>query len=139
MTTPSQTLKKQAGMMLLEALIAILIFSLGILALVGMQAAAVKNVGEAKYRAEAALLADSLLGTMRATDRTLNTLETRFKTGGEDYNTWLQQRVTAALPGVTTYPPIVDVTSEGMVIVTIRWLAPGTTDSHKYIAVAQIK
>jgi type IV pilus assembly protein PilV len=42
--------------MLLEALVAILIFSISLLALVGMQAMAVRNVGEAKYRADASFL-----------------------------------------------------------------------------------
>ena len=36
--------KSQSGIMLLEALIAILIFSMGVLGLVGMQAAAVNGV-----------------------------------------------------------------------------------------------
>ena len=43
----SPALDKQDGMMLLEGLIAILVFSLGILALVGMQGVAVKQVTDA--------------------------------------------------------------------------------------------
>ena len=41
---------RQAGVMLLEAMIAILIFSVGILAIVGMQGTAIQNMSEAKYR-----------------------------------------------------------------------------------------
>jgi type IV pilus assembly protein PilV len=44
--------------MLLEALIAILIFSFGILGLVGLQANAINLSTDAKYRADAALLAN---------------------------------------------------------------------------------
>ena len=51
---------KQSGVMLLEALIAILIFSLGVLGIVGMQASAVKASRDAKYRADAGLLAARL-------------------------------------------------------------------------------
>jgi len=54
--------KIQQGVMLLEALIAILIFSIGILAIVGMQATAVRTVTESRSRAEAALYANQLLG-----------------------------------------------------------------------------
>ena len=54
--------KTQQGVMLLEALIAILIFSIGILAIVGMQATAVRTVTESRSRAEAALYANQLLG-----------------------------------------------------------------------------
>ena len=56
--------RRQSGVALLEVLIAILIFSIGILAVVGMQAAAVKNVADSKYRSEAAFLADRLLSQM---------------------------------------------------------------------------
>lgn len=128
-------------MMLLEGLIAILIFSLGILAIVGMQAAAVRNVGEAKYRSEASLLVSKLLGTMWSSDRTTATLQTRFNTGGDDYNTW-RGTVSNALPQVGTYPPTVVVDDQGIVTITVRWLAPSAptgSDPHKYTAVAQIR
>ena len=49
---------RQSGVMLLEAMIAILIFSLGVLGVVGMQAMAVAASRDAKYRADAALLAE---------------------------------------------------------------------------------
>lgn len=52
---------KQRGVMLLEALIGILIFSLGVLALVGMQAAALRGVADARYRTQAASFADQIL------------------------------------------------------------------------------
>jgi len=55
---------KQAGVMLLEALIALLIFSVGILAIVGMQATAFQDMGEAKYRTDAAFLANQLIAEM---------------------------------------------------------------------------
>ena len=58
---------KQSGSMLLEALVAILIFSIGILALVGMQAAAINNVSDAKYRSTAGFLANEIVGTIWST------------------------------------------------------------------------
>jgi type IV pilus assembly protein PilV len=54
----------QSGVALLEALIGILIFSLGILAMVAMQAAAVNAVADAQYRIEAANAANQLLSHM---------------------------------------------------------------------------
>jgi len=56
--------KLQEGVMLIEALIAILIFSIGILAVVGMQGAAIKNVTDSRSRSEAAFLASELLAQM---------------------------------------------------------------------------
>jgi type IV pilus assembly protein PilV len=57
-------LKREHGVMLIEALIAILIFSMGILAVVGMQGAAIKSVTDSKMRSEAALLANELIAQM---------------------------------------------------------------------------
>lgn len=51
----------QSGVMLLEALIGIVIFSIGILALVAMQTAAVNAVADAQYRVEAVNQANQLL------------------------------------------------------------------------------
>lgn len=56
----------QSGAMLLEALIAILIFSLGILAVIGLQAQSIRNSAEAKYRSDASYLANQLIGRMWA-------------------------------------------------------------------------
>ena len=55
---------REQGVMLIEALIAILIFSIGILAVVGMQSVAIKNVTESKHRSEAAFLAQELMAQM---------------------------------------------------------------------------
>ncbi len=60
---PTMTPKpsSQQGVILLEALIGILIFSLGVLALVAMQAVSVSNVSNARYRTEAAFLANEII------------------------------------------------------------------------------
>ncbi len=54
----------QQGVMLIEALIAILIFSIGILAVVGMQGLAIKNVTESRSRSDAAFFTSQLLAQM---------------------------------------------------------------------------
>lgn len=56
----------QAGSFLLEALIGILIFSFGILGIVGLQAQSLRHTGESEYRAEAVYLANSLVSQMWA-------------------------------------------------------------------------
>jgi type IV pilus assembly protein PilV len=57
---------KQQGSVLLEALIAILIFSFGILAIAGLQGAMMKNTADAAFRAEAAYVVQQRLGSMLA-------------------------------------------------------------------------
>jgi len=55
----------QGGVVLIEALLGILIFSIGILALIGMQSVAVKNTVDARYRTEAAYLATQMTSQIR--------------------------------------------------------------------------
>ncbi|HQS58186.1 MAG: prepilin-type cleavage/methylation domain-containing protein [Gallionellales bacterium 35-53-114] len=54
----------QQGVVLLEAMIAILIFSFAVLGIVGLQAAMIKNTSESQYRAEASLVAQQKIGEM---------------------------------------------------------------------------
>lgn len=90
---PSLTrgLRAQQGVMLLEALIGILIFSVGILAMVGMQAAAFSASADAKSRAEASafanqIISDIWMGVDRSSDANLATSLGNFQlnTGGSD-------------------------------------------------------
>lgn len=57
---------QQLGMTLIESLIALLLFSLGILALVGMYSRAIASASDAQYRVEAANLANELLQAVSA-------------------------------------------------------------------------
>lgn len=140
--------KGQAGSVLLEALVAILIFSIGILAIVGMQTTAVKAAGDAKYRSDASLLAGELLGQMWVSDRIAANLQTNFQGGGGTdgaaYTAW-KANVTAALPVPAANPPLVTVNTgvtPPMVTIQVFWLQPSEpagTAAHNYTIVAQIQ
>lgn len=54
------------GFAMIEVLVAVLLFMLGILALVGLNATMNKNVTQAKLRGEASFLANELIGRMWA-------------------------------------------------------------------------
>jgi len=56
--------QRQSGSALIEALVAVLVFSFGILALVSMQTAALKSTADAKYRADASFLVDQIVAQM---------------------------------------------------------------------------
>lgn len=145
--------KQQTGSMLLEALIAILIFSMGILAVVGLQAASIKNVADAKYRSDASLLANQLIGQMWVSNRTAATLQNNFQGGtgafdGAGYTQWLAS-VNAALPGVSgvaASKPTVTFTTDtntatpsSIATITIYWNAPNEApQAHRYVAIAQV-
>jgi len=154
---------RQSGVMLIEALIALLIFSIGILGIVGLQASAVNASSDAKYRSEAALLANELIGRMWASNRTQVTLQAAFASpSGTEYQKWAYQGVLSGSPGTSTapadgtvlktlpgamaQPPTVVIVSSGVatlvpssiVTVTIFWKAPSETTVHNYIAEARI-
>lgn len=137
---------QQGGSVILEALIAILIFSMGILAVVAMQAKAVEAASEAKYRSDASMLASELIGQMWITDRTNTTLTTNFQggsgTNGATYTTWLAY-VMAALPGVTATvnQPTVAIDGSNVVTIVVYWKAPSDTSAsaHKFTLVAQVR
>ena len=56
----------QQGVVIIEAMIAILIFSFAILGLVGLQATMIKNTAESEYRAIASYIAQQQVGRMWA-------------------------------------------------------------------------
>lgn len=59
---PSALARAQRGVFLIEALVAILIFSLGVLGLVALGGSAVGAQSDAQYRTEASSLADAIAG-----------------------------------------------------------------------------
>jgi type IV pilus assembly protein PilV len=111
----------QGGVIIIEALIAILIFSMGILALVGLQAAMIKNTSENKYRSDASFLAQERLGQLWADPENLAN-----NAGVTD--------VSSILPNGTT---TVVVAPRGLVTVTVNWQEPGG-DAHRYETSAYI-
>jgi len=151
--------------MLIEALIAILIFSIGILAAVGMQGVAIKNVTESRSRSEASLLAGELLAQMWM-DQSIS-LVTGVNTSNlttANYNYagtvtvparlgtltpptgWIG-RVVTKLPGAGTTLPKVTITNPtnagATVKIEIFWQAPeeatlGVMHSHVVMAAVEV-
>lgn len=145
MTAYSRTnTNRQSGVILIEALVAILIFSIGILALVGLQATAIKQSTDARYRTEAAALANELIAEMWVSDRTTATLITNFATGGAQYTAWAN-RVAAVLPGGIAPTVTIDAAGTaipGRVLVTVQWRAPNEpagAAAHNYRTSAVIQ
>ncbi len=118
---PSQ----QKGVVLLESLIAILIFSLGVLALAGLQSAMIKNTDDAKYRAEATFVAQQKLGEIWINEKGLVNLAD-YVVAGEPVS---------QLPNGSRS---VAVDPNRVVTVTVNWAMPGGS-MHTYAANARIE
>jgi type IV pilus assembly protein PilV len=142
--------KTQSGVMLLEALIGILIFSLGILAMTGLQTMSITLATDARERAEAANFADQLVGKMWLNRNALaNYVYTGVGAAPPALQPWIDE-VNAVLPGSVDYPPTVQVgpatwitdptvAAAGMqTTVTLRWKRPGTSDEHRFVMTAYI-
>jgi type IV pilus assembly protein PilV len=144
--------REQRGVMLIEALIGILIFSIGILALIAMQAQAFRQAAEAKYRSDASYLANSIIGRMWTDRANLASYAHRqTDTAGQNclptgtnstYNyvtaVWLP-KVAAALPGATTATQQIKVnTLTNQVTVSVCWMSPQDNLPHRHIVTAYI-
>jgi type IV pilus assembly protein PilV len=147
---------QQTGSMILEAMIAILIFSMGILALVGMQATAINGVADAKYRSTAGFLADQIIGTVWATRKNSIIVSASNviaanpdptfacnlcdATNGNTYTqAWAVSGVAANLPGGQASIVI----TNAQVTVTVLWTPPKHDSSigvvqHHHVASAFI-
>jgi type IV pilus assembly protein PilV len=152
---------RQSGVMLLEALIAILIFSLGILTVIGIQAASIKMALDAQFRTKAVLLANRLVGEMwtninvKGADP-VGEMANKFSSpSGSEYVKWLNCHVapndscsigdftpdpTSGLPGVSeeenTLPTVSVVTAAGWqagrVQITLYWRTPSMEEGERH-------
>ncbi len=115
----------QAGSILLEALIAILIFSAGILAIIGLQAASMQNTTQAKARVDASLVASQRLGDIWVDIPTLTTNPSALIEADTPV---------ASLPSGKRKTEI----QGDQVTVTVTWQMPGQTEINTYQTIARI-
>ena len=112
----------QQGVVIIEALVAILIFSMGVLAVVGLQAAMIKNTTDSKFRGDASYIAQqrvALIWTDSANIATYAEVATDIST---------------TLPSGTRTTTI---TGTSQVVVTVTWQQPGK-DVHNFTTAANI-
>jgi type IV pilus assembly protein PilV len=139
--TPLTTRRAQRGAYLLEALVGILIFSFGILGIVGLQAQSIRMTNDSEYRAEAVYMANALISKMW-TDNP-DQLQTKYRSpGGSEYLDFKTNHVQFAFQGAMTTDPIVLVDdallplapskNSHVVQVSVFWQLPGDPLVHNY-------
>ena len=111
-----QSRQSQAGVMLIEALVAILIFSVGVIAVMGMQAVSIEQVSAAKYRTDASYLANQITGQMWTDMPNL----ANYATAGSAVRASWDATVAGTLPSGTATITI-DPVTHSLVTVTINW------------------
>lgn len=116
----------QQGVVLVEAMVAILIFSIGVLGIVGMQANMIKNTADSKFRMDASNIAQQRIGQIWADPDPSRPGYTSFVESGTP--------ITSVLPGGTR-----TTTQSGVAFtVTVTWQQPGEPTPHNFVTVAQI-
>ena len=158
--------QRQQGFFLIEAMIAILIFTLGILGLIGMGSAAIAAQSDARFRTDAANLANDIAShvqlnvnrtTLVALQASLIAYQHRpvggdcVFTGAASADagllTWLNKVVTVGpgLPGLpgtgaTTQQVLVDTSAAAFnrVQITICWRAPTDTALRRHTLVTYV-
>lgn len=108
--------KSQSGMLLLEALISILIFSIGLLGAVGLQAASTQNANNAEQRIIAAHLANDMVAQMWLR----KTSQPSDANLSKDIAEWKKAVGKSALPNVTGNVTL----AAGVTTVSVTWKAP---------------
>jgi type IV pilus assembly protein PilV len=133
---PRTARQRIGGFLLFEVLVSILVFSFGILGIVGLMSVAVKQSSGAKYRADASLLANELIGQMWVGDRRFVALNAGFNSPpaapSAAYTAWVA-RVLATLPNAAAPQVTVAQVPGGaagarpttQVTVNMSWAVPG--------------
>ncbi len=109
------------GIVMLEALISILLFSIAILGMLAVQGRSIQSAREAKMRADAVFAADELLGRM-----------------------WVNRPNLASYSGTTTLTSLpggtitVDVSKVPAVTITVNWTPPGATAARQFATAATL-
>ena len=143
---PAAHRRDQSGAFLLEALVGILIFAFGILGLVGLQAAALRNTNNLQYRGEAIQIANAYIGRMWTWD--VATMKATFEgntgAGGAAYMALVEaaERLPSVAGNNALAPTVVIVNgpSNGSLLatVTIRWQLPGDPTANQYVGAAMV-
>jgi len=127
--TEGKSLSKERGFVLLDGLVAMVIFMLGVLGMLGLQGTLTRAQSEAKYRADASFLASDLIGRMWSDTANLNGYSGSGCPSQPVCRDWMG-KVAGTLPnskGTVT----VDA-STGDVIVVVNWKSTGG-DPHRYV------
>lgn len=113
---------KQSGIFLIEVMISILIFSIGVLGLVGLQAIAIQNSANAEGRTLASTLANDIVSQMWV--RKTSSLSSPELSA--DITAWQDRVQSSRLPDAEG-----EVTEgAGITTVTVSWKAPSKTEAE---------
>lgn len=124
---------KQRGDTFISALMAILIFSAGIMAVLGLMTTVLTETSNTQYRVKANEIASNTISMMWLGDRSVAKLKENYaQSEGEGYKKFFAL-VKSNLPGTTIEKnkPSIDIDNKGLINISITWQRPSDLQSHK--------
>lgn len=122
------------GATLVEVLVAMLLFMLGVLGLVGLQASMTRAQTDAKFRADASYLAGELTGMMWSDTINAAKYDSATCASYGPCSSWAD-KVAQVMPSSNVLVTFTSATGE--VSIVISWSTP-TGETHKHTAVSTI-
>lgn len=134
-TRPGNRPLRYRGSVLVEGLMAVLVFSVALVALLLLLSSALRESGNAYLRSHASLLATELIERMWHGDRSLAGLQSRFAdTEESEYAQWLAD-AKRELPGIRAdaLRPQLTIGADRSVTLVLHWQSPGDADAHQLV------
>ncbi len=135
--------RKSHGFALIEVMVSVLLFAIGILGLVGLQASMTQAQTSSKIRADAANLVDELVAIMWSDMTNIASYTAGGCAGNVRCNGWLT-KLPEVLPGGSLAALTVNLTGTavnnqdyGTVTITVNWTLPNG-GTHQHTAVSNV-
>lgn len=143
-------LDRQSGISMLEALIAMAIFTIAILGLLALQVNLLQASTQSQYRIEASLLGASMAGLINSDTSNVGCYAVNSASAipctsagsAAAAERWRQDVVTRlpntqALPGAFLPNPTVSIAADGTAVVILKWQPPRDTAVRNFVVTAQ--
>lgn len=130
--------RRQGGIALLEAMIAIVILGIGLLGMIGLQARSYAALSDASMRAEATMASEKLLGVMNTDSAQLNNY--RLAPGATPNATlapWVQE-TQRAIPGARLSVQVQAQPQQWQVDIAIGWQRKADSAQQRHVVTAYI-
>lgn len=119
------------GFYIIEGIVSILIFSIGILGVIKIQANSITSIADGQFRITAISLSNSLLNQMLLDKNNINSY---LNKSSDNYKKW-QTSLENNLPGVTNNPPQITIENQNYgqnIKLVIYWVNPTNRQLSNY-------
>lgn len=128
--------KKNKGIFIMESIIALMIFMIGILGIIKYQGESIIATSDSQYRINASLMADSLIGDMWIQQGNIDTIVDKSSDTYKDWFTQLESSLPRVVDGESETAPIITLVNgvggAKVINITIKWKQPNSNFVSQY-------